>query len=158
MLERLKSAKERWGGTHELIDRWLHERQELLVHFFSVDGLDPYAPEDTPLTIKVKAFCQLLVDYLSAGHFEIYEQLIREAKDFNDGGEELAAVLLPKLEATTSQMIAFNDKYSCDENVDKYLESIDSDLAKMGELMANRFEMEDQLIQVLHEAHRDKVA
>jgi len=30
MLENCQSAKERWGGVSEIIDRWLQERQELL--------------------------------------------------------------------------------------------------------------------------------
>ena len=31
MLENCKTAKERWGGVSEIIDRWLTERQELIV-------------------------------------------------------------------------------------------------------------------------------
>jgi regulator of sigma D len=31
MLENCKSAKERWGGVSEIIDRWLEERQQMLV-------------------------------------------------------------------------------------------------------------------------------
>ena len=30
MLESCKNAQERWGGVHQLIDRWLQERQELI--------------------------------------------------------------------------------------------------------------------------------
>ena len=33
MLDNCQNAKERWGGVHQLIDRWLKERQELLVHY-----------------------------------------------------------------------------------------------------------------------------
>ena len=33
MLENCRNARERWGGVSELIDRWLKERQELLVHY-----------------------------------------------------------------------------------------------------------------------------
>ena len=31
MLEDCKSAQERWGGVSEIIDRWLQERQQMLV-------------------------------------------------------------------------------------------------------------------------------
>ena len=38
MLENCRNARERWGGVSELIDRWLKERQELLVQTW--DALD----------------------------------------------------------------------------------------------------------------------
>ena len=28
MLDGCRDAKERWGGVHDLLDRWLHERHE----------------------------------------------------------------------------------------------------------------------------------
>ena len=31
MLENCKTARERWGGVSVIIDRWLQERQDLLV-------------------------------------------------------------------------------------------------------------------------------
>ena len=36
MLKDLQSARERWGGVSEVIDRWLKERQELLVRYCDV--------------------------------------------------------------------------------------------------------------------------
>lgn len=33
MLENCQSAKERWGGVSEIIDRWLEERQQMLVQY-----------------------------------------------------------------------------------------------------------------------------
>jgi len=36
MLENCQSAKERWGGVNDIIDRWLHERQQLLVEYLPV--------------------------------------------------------------------------------------------------------------------------
>ena len=36
MLENCRNARERWGGVSELIDRWLKERQELLVHYYNM--------------------------------------------------------------------------------------------------------------------------
>ena len=81
MLERCKSAKERWGGVSGLIDGWLNERQNIIVLYCSMTGLDHTTEDDRPLQDKLRNFCQLLVDYVSAGHFEIYEQLEREARD-----------------------------------------------------------------------------
>ncbi len=40
MLENCKDAKERWGGVNEIIDRWLEERQQMLVQYCALSGLD----------------------------------------------------------------------------------------------------------------------
>ena len=71
MLDNCQNAKERWGGVHQLIDRWLKERQELLVHYCDLsDTARGTASED--LGKKLERLCQILVDYTSAGHFEIH--------------------------------------------------------------------------------------
>ena len=33
MLENCQNAKERWGGVSDIIDKWLKERQSLLVRY-----------------------------------------------------------------------------------------------------------------------------
>ena len=86
MLENCKTAQERWGGTHEMIDRWLSDRQQALISFFAIQE----AQGKENLAEQLQIFSQQLVDYISEGHFEIYEQLFREAKEYDDGGLELA--------------------------------------------------------------------
>ena len=81
MLESCQSAQERWGGVNLLIDRWLQERQELVKAYAELqNGNQPLAVTAGSL----QQFCELLVDYVSAGHFEVYEQLTGEAKAFGD--------------------------------------------------------------------------
>ena len=81
MLESCQNAQERWGGVHKLIDSWLKARHEL-VRAFDVLGAKPEA-----LAVNLKPlqeFCGVLVDYVSAGHFGVYEQLTKEAEAFDD--------------------------------------------------------------------------
>ena len=153
MLENCKTAQERWGGTHDMIDRWLNDRQSTLIKFFDVQGSQNTDAVSGALT----SFCEDLVDYISKGHFEIYEQLFREAKEFDDGGIELANKVYPKLEATTAQLLAFNDRYQSEDDVTANRDSLKGDLSSLGENMAERFELEDQLIESLHIAHKEKV-
>src|SRR5690606_39464282 len=87
MLENCRNARERWGGVSELIDRWLKERQELLVQYCELSGESDFSQTDA-LREKFVRLCEVLVDYVSAGHFEVYEQLIQEAREFNDGRSE----------------------------------------------------------------------
>ena len=77
MLDNCKTAKERWGGVSDIIDRWLQERQNALVLYCKLSDNDEFEPEEHG--DSVRTLCQLLVDYSSAGHFEVYKQLVKEA-------------------------------------------------------------------------------
>lgn len=153
MLEGCQTAKERWGGVSEIIDRWLNARQDLIVLYCSINGMDQFNDDKRPVTSKLKELCQILVDYASAGHFEVYEQLIEEALEFDDGGIELAESILPKLEKNTSSCLEFNDH---SESLCS-LKSLQDAVSELGETMEERFSLEDQMIEKLHKAHREKV-
>src|SRR5690606_18826662 len=155
MLEGCKNARERWGGVHKLIDNWLNARQELIVQYCNLLASKPLAA-DYALGQQVQDFCQSMMDYCSTGHFEIYEQLIREAKEFDDGGLELARQLVPKLDALTGRCVDFNDSY--DERCGfEQLAQLPAALSAIGEVLEDRFELEDQLIARLHTIHRELV-
>lgn len=149
MLDSCRNAQERWGGVHQLIDRWLGDRHELV---------QAYAALTEPPTISddaLQGFCELLVDYVSAGHFEVYEQLTSEAKAFNDQrGLELAEQIYPRIEAITEVALTFNDQ--CDNGDCRETVSLVESLHRLGHLLHERFELEDCLIEVLHNAHREQ--
>ena len=149
MLESCQNAQERWGGVHKLIDRWLLERHELIQAYDTLGAHpDALAEKQKPL----QEFCGSLVDYVSAGHFEVYEQLTGEAKAFNDKrGLELAETLYPRIDVITEKLLAFNDL--CDEG-----KCVAEKFKELGGLLHVRFELEDCLIEVLHTAHKQKAA
>ena len=150
MLESCQNAQERWGGVHQLIDRWLQERHELVSAFGSLSDASGSAAAHNE---DVQRFCQILVDYVSAGHFEVYEQLTVEAKAFGDQrGLELAKQIYPRIEAITEVALAFNDR--CDSGDYRDGAAIDGELKRLGQLLHERFELEDCLIEVLHNAHQ----
>lgn len=153
MLEKCRNAKERWGGVSEIIDHWLEERQQLISLFVHL----PNQRVANGLQSMTENFCQVLVDYLSSGHFEVYEQLLREGSEFNDGSVENAQVLFPKIQATTDVALDFNDRFSSfsDPTVQELREFAES-LSSLGVALEERFELEDQLIEVLHNAHREQ--
>ncbi len=155
MLENCESAKERWGGVSEIIDRWLQERQDLLVQYCTLSENKSFDEKDQNQTDLVRRMCQIMMDYLSAGHFEVYEQLAREGKEFYDTEAlEEAKTLYQQAEGTTDPLLDFNDKYQETDD----LSTLQKDLSHVGELLANRFEAEDKMIAVLHMAHKDLVA
>ncbi len=156
MLENCRNARERWGGVSELIDRWLKERQELLVHYCELSGESDFSQTEA-LREKFVRLCEVLVDYVSAGHFEIYEQLIQEAREFNDGGLELAAKLYPRITQTTETALNFNDRLDGKTLSESDVRELFDQLSELGEILESRFEMEDYLIEHLHNVHADKV-
>jgi len=84
MLENCQSAKERWGGVNTIVDQWLMSRQELLVIYCSLSDIESFDEKNKEHTQKIRSLCQHLVDYVSAGHFEVYDQLIKEGKAFEN--------------------------------------------------------------------------
>ena len=149
MLENCQSAKERWGGVSEIIDRWLHERQELLVLFYKITA-DKESREQ-----RLPKLCQILVDYVSAGQFEVYDQLLTEGREIDDTKWlQEAGELFKTVDATTELILDFNDKYLETDD----LETLDQDLSSLGETLETRFSTEDRMIAVLHTSHKDLVA
>lgn len=154
MLESCQNARERWGGVHLMIDRWLQERHQL-VNAFKRLNAEQHAPAANAGDLQ--GLCEVLVDYVSAGHFEIYEQLLQEAREFDDQrGLELAKRIYPRLEAITQAALAFNDH--CDNGDCRDSKSLHAELEHLGKLLQERFELEDCLIEVLHTAHRQAPA
>lgn len=147
-----------WCQVDRTIEAWLKERQSLILLLCAVDGLREYTPQGTPVFVKVQAFCEVMVDYVSAGHFEIYEKLVQEAEIFGDDASELVDALYPKLRQSTEMALWFNDKY---ENSDKCAENIDAltrDMSLIAESLSERFELEDRLIADLHARYRELAA
>jgi len=153
MLENCQNAKERWGGVSNIIDRWLQERQDMLVQYCAI-GSGQAAISEELRGEKLRTLCQILVDYVSAGHFEIYDQLIKEGREFDD--EEAlheAGHLFTVIDNTTEKLLDFNDKYLETDD----LSSLDRDLSHLGETLEIRFSAEDRMISVLHTSHKDLV-
>jgi len=155
MLEKCRNAKERWGGVSDIIDHWLEERQQLISAFVHL----PEQPVETGLSEQVEQFCELLVDYLSSGHFEVYEQLLREGSEFDDGSVEEAQKLFPRIQLSTDAALDFNDKYASADILNvRLVQEMAQDLSDLGEQLEERFELEDQMIEVLHTSHSEMVS
>ncbi|HHA1218327.1 sigma D regulator [Enterobacter kobei] len=145
MLNQLESLTERVRGSNKLVDRWLHVRKHLLVAYYNLVGIKP--GKESFMRLNEKAlddFCQSLVDYLSDGHFNIYERIIREMEGTTP--YFAASKLYPLLEANTQQIMDYYD--STLENAidhDNYLE-FQQALSDLGEALEERFTLEDRLI------------
>lgn len=151
--------KERWSGVEALVERWLTDRQALIVNYCAISGIQALGASGTGGNRheRLQKFCQQLLDYLSAGHFEIYHELLREAEEFKDGSIALARRLLPAITSTTEAGLHFNDRYAEVASVTEPGE-LAKDLSQLGETLAERFDYEDRLIASLHAVHRELAA
>jgi regulator of sigma D len=153
MLDNCKSARERWGGVSEIIDRWLQERQDLLVLYCNLSTIktDEISVETEE---ALRKFCQIIVDYVSAGHFEVFEKLVDEGREFDDqDGLKQAKIHYQIIDKTTEEILDFNDKYQETDD----LSAVAKDLSELGEIILARIEAEDHMIELLHSAHKDSV-
>jgi len=154
MLTQLEKAQQEWGGSHSVIDSWLEERQELLVLYCKLAGLPPFDRNDQalPEQAHIQKFCQILMDYLSAGHFEVYNDIAKACEIKGEQSLALAQQLYPKISASTDTALSFNDKYA-EVSKDSALPDFDAELSKLGESLEQRFEYEDELIDNLYSNH-----
>ncbi len=142
--QKVSAENDRRQRQTHTINELLNERQEVLVAMCQLADLDAEVPADM-VASNLKSFSQTLVDYTALGHFEIYERII-EGKERRVSVSQVANMVYPTISATTEKIVEFNDKY---EGVDdsESLQGLHDDLSAIGEVMAERIESEDQLLQ-----------
>ncbi len=155
MLNTFKKIQEEWGGSSDVIDHWLDKRQVLIVQYCKLAALRPgnnKKPLDKlPTPEELENFNQYLVDYISEGHFKVYNMVMNkwEATGFSPTDE--ISELYARIVLTTEPLLSFTDRYT-DIDKDDPLEHFDEDLSDMGETLESRFALEDNLIQLIAES------
>ncbi len=140
---------ERRIGSAGIGEKLVAERAEMLVLFCQTAGLQPYHKETDQKLVKqrLQEFCQVLMDYVATGHFGLYER-ISAGKERRLGIGQLAIELYPRIAETTEVTVAFNDKYDCGDQCE-IGDGFDRDLSILGEELAVRAELEDQLLNAM---------
>lgn len=80
----------------------------------------------------VSRFCDSLVDYLSAGHFQVFQRIVPAA-------DEYAAI-----ESTTRVAMTFNDRFGNIRYVN--VPEVKAALEQLALVLGTRFEVEDDII------------
>lgn len=151
MPHRNSDPNQQFAAVEDLLTRWLRERRELLGNYTQIAVALEVTLEAAKLTAYQHALCGLLVDYVSAGHFEVFNELLNEAESFADGSGALARQLMPAIGDTTEVIMAYEEKYGGGE---VFPETVQRDLSSLGEVLESRFVLEDRLIAGLHNRHR----
>ncbi|MGO2508708.1 sigma D regulator [Vibrio hibernica] len=156
MLNKFKQTQAQFGGSSDVIDHWLSTRQVLLVEYCKLAALKPNANKKAALTQlpppeELQNFCQHVVDYISAGHFKIYDMVMAKWHSTGFSPTEEIDRTYFDIVKTTEPLLNYTDKYA-DVAAEDELEDFDADLSEIGEVMEERFELEDQLIQMIAES------
>lgn len=145
----LRSAtrEERRQASQDLVAKLVTERAEMLATFCRLAGIEPYTA-DKPVQQLLQEFCQILVDYVAAGHFALYERIVA-GKERRQELSALAAEVYPRIAKSTDMALDFNDKYDCEDHCTA-LDSLSADLSQLGEELAARIELEDRLLAAMN--------
>ncbi len=146
MKEHLEDTPERRSCSNKLIQEMLAERNQLLSLLLQVSA-EGSETGRVKSVADLEEFNQVLVDYIAAGHFGLYER-ISEGNERRKAVLELAARIYPRIEQTTEIALAFDEKYNPENNED-VLHNFEKDLSILGEELTTRIELEDQLINLL---------
>jgi len=145
---------ERRARLTNAIDSLVKLRQEVVVSYCQLAGVSSFAnrnvEEHSVEGDRLRRFCQIMVDYTAMGHFEVYQRII-EGKERRRTVKEAAAEVYPGIAETTDYLIDFNDKYDGFEKLegDVVGTMLAGDLSKLGEMIAIRGELEDQILTAL---------
>ncbi|MDQ7048887.1 MAG: sigma D regulator [Enterobacterales bacterium] len=134
------------------IDNWLAERSQVIVMYCKLSGYRNQTK--LPETEQINGFCDILIDYVSAGHFEVYQQIVKDCDVNGASSIDLLNELYPSITKTTDVVVDFNEKYSkmlASDN--EMMERFDRDLSQLGEAIARRVDLEDGLIDTLQSKH-----
>jgi regulator of sigma D len=130
-----------------LLHRWLEQRQtlqqqlELLAETLATWPLSRWQEPACPLPHQLHRACQLLIDYISTGHFEVYRQLCQQAP--------LSASLeqaLTQLAISTDLVLAFNDAFGGNTCEPSLTALLPTRLAEVRHALTDRFLLEDLLV------------
>lgn len=141
-----QASAERRYAARTKYDTLLASRNETLAQYTQLAGMRPFKP-DRNVQLALQEFCEALVDYTASAHFQLY-RFIDEGTERRKNVLELSKKIYPDIAQTTEQILDFNEKYDCEDHCDN-LSQLDTDLSKLGEILADRILYEDQVIAAL---------
>ncbi len=149
------TQNERRDRTQKEIKQLIADRNSVIAQYYNLakqseDLVVEDLNNNTNNTLELlEDFCQELVDYMATGHFEIYRR-IEEGNERRDTITRLASKIMPRINNTTQIAVAFNDLYDDTSKLNsKDIEQLPGHLAKLGEELATRIDLEDQFIDTL---------
>ena len=126
-----------------MIQRLVGARTEMLSLYALLARQKPFN-DVSDVQMLLQEFCQSLVDYTANAHFQLY-RYFAENNERRKEIHDVAVSIYPNILDSTNVILDFNDKYDCGDHC-SHLNSLEEDLSKLGEMLADRIELEDKLI------------
>ncbi len=137
--------EERRGQSQKMVDDLQQERKEVWALFCQIAEQKPFEHGDK-LAPVLGQFAEILVDYVSFGHFCLFERAL--------SGNERRAYILEVVKQvyssyvqTTDAVLAFNDNFDSVKDID--FNALEQNLSHLGEDLAKRMDLEDQVCAAL---------
>jgi regulator of sigma D len=131
--------------AYQLIAELQKERQEVWSLYCHIAELIPFSANRT-VRKKLARFSEILIDYVSLGHFGVCEYLFAGADSLDPALSVVEKIELA-LSASTEVAVSFNDKYESDAAI--IPDELKQDLSALGESLAIRSELEDRLCDLM---------
>lgn len=142
---------DRRARAREKLDTLVNARTETLARLAELARIRPFVAE--PQTEEaLQDFCESLVDYAASAHFQLY-RYIAENRERRRAVRAVAERIYPRIAETTDAILEFNDRYDV-ARLEGRVESLSDDLSRLGELLADRIQLEDEIIAAMMERNR----
>jgi regulator of sigma D len=129
--------------SRKLIEDMLQERQQMLVLLWELSKLD-FATVDQTVRDTLEDFQEIVVDYIAAAHFGLYQR-IAEGQERRQPTVELARDIYPSIARSTDLAVEFTERYDAADDA-CIRRNLAADLSALAEAITGRIELEDQLI------------
>lgn len=147
-----KARPERRTRSLTMVRKLVEARTEMLSLYNALAAKKPFK-QDAQLPELLAEFCSALVDYTANAHFQLY-RYFAENRERRGEVVRVADRIYPRIVDITQAVLDFNDKYDTEAQRNN-LSHLETDLSRLGEHLAERIELEDELLDILTGSQRD---
>lgn len=140
------AIQERRTDSINQIQDLVSTRTDTLCKLSQLASIKPFN-QNHEVQALLQEFCESLIDYTASAHFQLY-RFIDERKERRKPVLDVADSIYPRIVSITQSILDFNDKYDCEDHCTN-LGSLERDLSQLGEMLADRIELEDRLISAM---------
>lgn len=134
-------------AVEDIIGRWKAQRENLH-HDLEESLYSDHALQVDVQDFPIEDFCESLMDYISTGHFEVYQKLLHDSPADTDANRGLLDDIYHSIETTTDLALTFNDKYNGEQTHSSEDVALPNDLIALDNALSIRFALEDQLLEL----------
>ncbi len=139
-------SPQRRRQSRELIDHMLAEREAMLMLLWKVSGRVEHDHSDTDIA-TYSEFISVLVDYIAAGHFGLYQRLA-DGTERREPVNAVAARVYPRIAQISDAALDFNDRFGEDPGSAEPA-TLNGAVEALAELLVERIGLEDCLIEAM---------